>query len=193
MARTKEFDPNEALDRALDLFWRQGYEATSIADLVAHLGISRASLYDTFGSKHALYLRALDRYVEARGAEDVAELAQPGPALPAVRALVERFASEAGGAAGARGCLVVNAACERLPADSEIKRRVDGSWGTLEVALTSALTRARAGGELAGECDPRALARFLVVVLQGLRVVGRSDAEPARLTDAARTALAILG
>jgi TetR/AcrR family transcriptional regulator, transcriptional repressor for nem operon len=160
---------------------------------VAHLGISRASLYDTFGSKHALYLRALDRYVEARDPAIVAALAQPGPALPAVRALVERFAGEAGGAAGSRGCLVLNAACERLPADRETARRVDGSWGTLEVALTSALTRARAAGELAGESDPRALARFLVVVLLGLRALGRSDAGPARLTDAARTALAILG
>jgi TetR/AcrR family transcriptional regulator, transcriptional repressor for nem operon len=193
MARTKEFDPDVALEHALDLFWRQGYEATSVADLVAHLGISRASLYDTFGSKHALYLRALDRYVEERDPLVVAALAQPGPALPAVRALVERFASEAGSAAGARGCLVVNAACERLPADRDTARRVDGSWGTLEVALTSALTRARAGGELAAECDPRELARFLVAVLLGLRVLGRSDAEPARVTDAARTALAILG
>jgi TetR/AcrR family transcriptional regulator, transcriptional repressor for nem operon len=193
MARTKEFDPDEALDRAVDLFWRQGYEATSIADLVAHLGVSRASLYDTFGSKHELYLRALDRYVEARTAEDVATLAQPGPALPAVRALVERFASEAAGAMGARGCLAVNAACERVPVDSETTRRVERNWETLEVALTSALMRARAGGELVDDCDPRALARFLLVVLQGLRVLGRTDAEPARLTDATRTALTILG
>jgi TetR/AcrR family transcriptional regulator, transcriptional repressor for nem operon len=193
VARVKEFDPDEALERALDLFWRHGYEATSIADLVAHLGISRASLYDTFGSKHALYLRALDRYVEERDPAMVAALAQPGPALPAVRALVERFASEAGGPAGARGCLVVNAACERLPGDRETARRVDGSWGTLEVALTSSLTRARAGGELAGESDPRALARGLLVALLGLRVLGRSDPDPARLSDAARTALAILG
>jgi TetR/AcrR family transcriptional repressor of nem operon len=193
VARTKAFDPDEALDRALDLFWRRGFEATSIADLVAHLGISRASLYDTFGSKHALYLRALDRYVEARDPAIVDALAQPGPALPAVRALVERYASEAGGRAGARGCLVVNAAVERLPADSEATRRVERSWRTLEVALTSALTRARAGGELAPESDPRALARFLLVVMQGLRVLGRSDAEPARLTDATRTALAVLG
>jgi TetR/AcrR family transcriptional repressor of nem operon len=193
MARTKEFDPDEALDRALDLFWRQGYGATSIADLVTHLGISRASLYDTFGSKHALYLRALDRYVDARDPGIVAELAQPGPVVPAIRALVERFASEAGGAAGSRGCLVANAACERVPEDAATARRVEGSWGTLEVALTSALTRARAGGELAGECDPRELARFLVVVLVGMRVIGRSDAGPDRLNDTARTALAILG
>ena len=63
MARHKEFDPDVALDRALELFWERGYEATSMADLVDHLGIGRASLYATFGSKHELYLKALDRYL----------------------------------------------------------------------------------------------------------------------------------
>lgn len=95
VARTKEFDPDAALQSALELFWRRGYEATSIADLVEHLGIGRASIYATFGNKHELYLKAVDRYSEGRDPLLLTELSQPGPALPAVRATVRRFASEA--------------------------------------------------------------------------------------------------
>ncbi len=64
MPRVKEFDPDQALDRAMELFWRKGYEATSVQDLVEHMGINRFSLYDTFGSKHELFMAALDRYSE---------------------------------------------------------------------------------------------------------------------------------
>ncbi|MFE0778507.1 TetR/AcrR family transcriptional regulator, partial [Streptomyces sp. NPDC058861] len=95
MARTKEFDPDAALRAALELFWARGYEATTMADLVEHLGVGRASLYATFGNKHELYLKALDRYTEANDPRLVEELSAPGPALPAVRALVRRFAAEA--------------------------------------------------------------------------------------------------
>ncbi len=82
MARTKEFDPDAALQSALELFWRRGYEATSVADLVEHLGIGRASIYATFGNKHELYLKALDRYAEGRDAVLLAELSQPGTRCP---------------------------------------------------------------------------------------------------------------
>ena len=82
MTRTKEFDPDAALQRALELFWERGYEATSLADLVARLGIARASLYGTFGSKHDLFVKALDRYLEVRDSALVEELSRPGPAFP---------------------------------------------------------------------------------------------------------------
>ncbi len=77
MPRTKEFDPDTALQRALELFWQRGYEATSMADLVAHLGVARAGVYATFGSKHALYLRALERYLEIKDPQIMRELSQP--------------------------------------------------------------------------------------------------------------------
>jgi TetR/AcrR family transcriptional regulator, transcriptional repressor for nem operon len=119
-------------------------------------------------------------------------LAQPGPALPAVRALVEQYAEEAACDQQRRGCLIVNAATERLPGDPQVARMVESSWDTLEVALTTALTRARAQGELAAAKDPRALARFLLVVLQGLRVLGKGHPNPERLRDAAKQALSVL-
>ncbi|MEU3604782.1 helix-turn-helix domain-containing protein [Streptomyces sp. NPDC035033] len=193
MARTKEFDPGAALQAALDLFWARGYEATSMADLVEHLGIGRASIYATFGNKHELYLKALDRYLESQDPGLVEELSAPGPALPAVRALVRRFAAEAA-ADGVRltGCFVTNSAAELAPRDPAVARRVELSWEQIETLLHAALVRARAQGELPEGRDPRALSRMLLVLLQGIRVVGKASADPARVRDAAEEALRLL-
>ncbi len=193
MARTKEFDPDAALQAALELFWRRGYEATSMSDLVEHLGIGRASLYATFGSKHELYLKALDRYGQTHDPDLLRELSQPGPALPAVRALVRRFADEAASdESRLTGCFVANTAAELAPHDPAAARRVEQSWNHLETLLHSALVRARTQGELAADRDPLALARMLLVLMQGLRVVGKASTDPARVRVAAEQALALL-
>ncbi|GAA2300761.1 TetR/AcrR family transcriptional regulator [Nonomuraea roseoviolacea subsp. roseoviolacea] len=192
MARSKEFDPGAALDAALELFWERGYESTSMADLVERLGIGRASLYATFGGKHELYMKALERFTEVQNPSAVELLSQPGPALPAVRRLVESFARQSSSEEGKRGCMIVNAAAELLPRDEEVCRFVDRNWDKLETALTSALIRARAQGELDAGKDPRALARFLIVVLQGMRVMGKASPDPARMRDAAAHALSLL-
>ncbi|QDQ10220.1 TetR/AcrR family transcriptional regulator [Streptomyces spectabilis] len=193
MARTKEFDPDAALQSALELFWSKGYEATSMADLVAHLGIGRASIYATFGNKHELYLKALDRYAETRERELVDELSRPGPALPGVRSLVRRFAAEASAADFRRtGCFVTNAAAELAPHDEAADRRIERNWEGLETLLRAALVRARAQGEIPDDRDPRALARMLLVLLQGIRVVGKVSGGRERVRDAAEQALALL-
>ena len=191
MARTKEFDPDTALLHAMELFWSKGYEATSMADLVEHLGVSRASLYSTFGDKHELYVRAYDRYLE-EGVDFVGELSQPGPVMPAVRALLTRYAEESAADTERRGCFVVNTAVELSPHYPVLARRVEANWSLVETALFSALTRARAQGELPECRDPRALARLLLVTLQGMRVVGKSSDDPARLRDAAAEMLTLL-
>ena len=192
MARTKEFDPDAALQRALELFWERGYEATSMTDLVEHLGVARASIYATFGGKHELYLKALQRYLENTDPVIMTGLSQPGPALPAVRSLLERYVEEVITDERRLGCMVVNAAVETAPRDAAAARFVEASWAHLEAALTSALIRAQVQGELAGDADPRALARFLLVFFQGLRVLGRAPVDAGRLRDAARQALALL-
>ncbi|MGW3631040.1 TetR/AcrR family transcriptional regulator [Streptomyces sp. NPDC005122] len=193
MARTKEFDPDAALQSALELFWRRGYEATSMADLVEHLGVGRASIYATFGNKHDLYLKALDRYQQARNPHLLRELSQPGPALPAVRAVVRRFATEAStGERRLSGCFVTNTATELAPHDTDAARRVEHNWDHLETLLHAALVRAGAQGELPAGRDPLALARMLLVLMQGLRVVGKASTDPARVQDAAEQALTLL-
>ncbi|WP_217239841.1 TetR/AcrR family transcriptional regulator [Streptomyces sp. AC555_RSS877] len=193
MARTKEFDPEAALQSALELFWRRGFEATSMSDLVEHLGIGRASIYATFGNKHELYLKALDRYERAGLTRIVRELSQPGPALPAVRAVVRRYAAESA-AEDLRllGCMVTNTATELAPHDPAAARQVERNWDQLETVLHTALVRAQAQGELPAGRDPLTLARMLLVLLQGLRVTGKASSDPARVRDAAEQALTLL-
>jgi TetR/AcrR family transcriptional repressor of nem operon len=193
VARTKEFDPEAALQSALELFWRRGFEATSMSDLVEHLGVGRASIYATFGSKHELYLKALDRYERAGLTRIVRELSQPGPALPAVRAVVRRYATEATTEdLRLLGCMVTNTATELAPHDPAAARRVARNWDQLETVLHTALVRAQAQGELPAGRDPLTLARMLLVLLQGLRVTGKASSDPARVRDAAEQALALL-
>ncbi|MEX5635127.1 TetR/AcrR family transcriptional regulator [Parafrankia sp. FMc2] len=192
MGRTKEFDPDVMLERAMDLFWERGFEATSMADLVEHLGIGRASLYGTFGSKHDLYLAAMRRYLRGSEAGFVTALAQPGPALSAVRAFVQSWVSEALADPDRRGCLIVNAAIELAPRDPEVARQVAVSWSVVETALLSSLLRAQAQGELAADKDAHEIANFLLVVMQGVRVVARAAPDAERLQAAARLALASL-
>jgi TetR/AcrR family transcriptional repressor of nem operon len=193
MARTKEFDPDSALRAAQELFRERGYEATSMADLVERLGIGRASVYATFGNKHDLYLKALDRYGREQDRRLVRELSQPGPTLPAVRAVVRRFATEASdGQLRELGCLVTNTAVELSARDAEANRRVLHSWDTVETLLHAALARARAQGELPADRDAAALARTLLVLLQGLRVVGRASPDPERVRCAAEQVLTLL-
>ncbi|WP_157245848.1 TetR/AcrR family transcriptional regulator [Nonomuraea typhae] len=192
MARTKEFDPDLALDRAMELFWRKGYEATSMADLVEHLGVARASIYATFGGKRELYLKSLGRYLE-NGIDFTGRLTRPGPVLPAVRELVRQYADEAAHDTLHRGCLLVNTAVELAPHDGELAREVARNWDFVEDCLATALVRAQEQGELAADKDPRAIARLLLVVLQGLRVIGKASNDRDRLDDAAGQALALLG
>ena len=188
MARTKEFDPDVALRAAMDLFWRNGYEATSMQDIVDHLGIGRGSIYGTFGGKHELFLLALDRYAEEFDSRSLDLLAKSGPALPAVREFITGFLADA--LADSRGCLVTNSAVE-CPRDQPVARRVESTWHGLETALAGALVRARNQGELAAGKDPRALARFLVTFMQGLRVVAKVPDER-RMRDAVDQALMVL-
>src|SRR5215212_5927342 len=111
MARHKEFEREEALRRAMEVFWSRGYEATSVGDLVEHMGINRQSLYDTFGDKHSLYLQALDRYREVEGRKMFELLEQPGSVKRALRRLFQGVGREGLRQHGrGRGCALPRAA-----------------------------------------------------------------------------------
>ncbi|MGW3432551.1 TetR/AcrR family transcriptional regulator [Streptomyces melanosporofaciens] len=171
MARRKEFDPEVALDAAMRLFWRNGYEGTSTSDLVEGLGIARASLYGTFGSKRGLYLAALDRFLSGVAAPSAADiLASRASALDAVRDLLETSAA-APKPGTPQGCFAVNATVEHGDSDPEISRRLEGNRSRLETALFGALLRARAQGELAPGVDPSAAATMLASLNSGLKVL----------------------
>ena len=193
MARPKQFDADQALGSAVELFWEKGYDGTSVADLCTRLGLSKASLYATFGSKRELYIRALDRYMEGGlGPTAPDMLSRPGSPLAAVRALVESYAVAVEDGRP-RGCLVVNATVQCPPGDDEISQRLERNRTATEAALVAALSRARALGELPTGEDPAALAQFLLVVFNGMQAVSRAgDEQGPRLRAAAAVAVRAL-
>ncbi len=189
--RRKQFDPAVALDSAMELFWAQGYEATSVADLVGAMGINRFSLYDTFGDKHELYLAACRRYEELI-VERLQMFENAPSGLAAIRGFFDLMAKSAGTDAGRRGCLLVNSAVEKGIHDEAIGAWCRQAGGRMEDALRAALTRAADAGELREGADPRELAAFITTLIQGLVVSIKAGAGTAHVRSVARTALSVL-
>jgi TetR/AcrR family transcriptional regulator, transcriptional repressor for nem operon len=192
MARHKEFDRDEALHRAMEVFWSRGYEAASVGDLVKHMGINRQSLYDTFGDKHSLYLQALDRYGEVEGRKMFELLERPGPVRRALRELFEGVVecSLAGGER--RGCFVGNAMSELAGRCRATAEKACGNMAAAEEAFYRALVRARRSGELKGRRDLRAVARFLYGSMQGLQLMSKATRDRKTLEDVVRVTLSVL-
>lgn len=192
MPRTKAFDPDTALDRAIDLFWARGFEAVSVQDLVDHLGISRSSLYQTFGDKQALYLAALDRYRQQGEAEaQMLREAETAP-LDAIRRFFQSIVASAGAGGDVRGCLLANAAVERGPTDAETAQRAAAALEGLQATFARILTKAQEAGELSADRDPAALGRYLANAVYGLRATARLNPERAVVQDVVDQTLAAL-
>ncbi|MEU2542860.1 TetR/AcrR family transcriptional regulator [Streptomyces iakyrus] len=169
MARTRAFDTDAAVSRAMELFWARGYEATSVRDLTQHLGIGQGSLYAAFGDKDGLYRAALEHYRATFAAAALRSLEEGADARSAIRALLVeriRIAVEHGG----RGCLLVNAATERLPEDQPTRRTVRDVLDANQDALAGLLRAAAERDEISSRYDPHTLAAFLVTFLNGLLV-----------------------
>lgn len=190
MPRGKTFDPGGKIDEAVDLFWRHGCDAVSIQDIVDALGINRGSIYATYGDKEQLWLLALSRYCDVRRAR-LAELNadQARPVLPQIRALLTELTQPADGLP--RGCLIVNAITERT-ADAATRELALRQIGHVEDTLTAALDRARDSGEIPASASPVQLARFLVVMLQGLHVYNRAVMDPRPVHDAIEVAMSAI-
>lgn len=191
MARPREFDRDEVLEQALQLFWSRGYELTSMADLVEHLGVGRQSLYDTFGDKRALYLQALDRYKDAHGLP--MPLLDGRPLRVGLRLLLTSVVDWLGAGTEGRGCMLVKAVTERGDDDPEIVARFCANSQALVDQLEARLLRARADGELGPHHDPRALARYLLNTINGLQLSARAGLDRAALQQIVDVALMALG
>jgi TetR/AcrR family transcriptional repressor of nem operon len=181
MPREKEFDPDVALTEAMDLFWEQGYEATSVQNLVDRMGINRFSLYDTFGNKHDLFLSALEHYRERMNAGPIGELSDSPEGLNAIRAYFGKIVDHLSGPGGKKACLMVNSLSEKAATDGEIKSCVMENVACLEGALRQAIERAQALGEVSPEQDAGHLAEFLVTNAFGLNVLAKGRSDRSRL------------
>ena len=186
------FDRAAAIDAAMRLFWSRGYEPTSLADLTAALGIAPASLYAAFGSKQQLFHEALERYREKYGGFDPATLA----AAPSARALIATLLQGAATAYTAdgtpRGCMIIAAAANCSPDSADVERALRDARRTNEAHLAERLERAVQDGELIPGADPRALAKFVATVLQGMSIQARDGADRSALLAVADAALAVV-
>ncbi|MCG8425655.1 MAG: TetR/AcrR family transcriptional regulator [Proteobacteria bacterium] len=169
--RPRKFDRDQALDRAVEVFWEHGYAATSMQKLSEAMDMGQQSIYNAFGNKETLFLAALDRYCTTHASESLALLTAPDASVDAVRAFFRTTADHLAG--GARTCMVVNTALEWGPDRDPVSERTCAHLKMVERALRTALQRAIRRGEL--DCDdPATLARYLHVGLQGLAVVAQS-------------------
>lgn len=190
MARPREFDRNEVLEKAMQVFWTKGYERTSVRNLVAAMGINRGSLYDTFGDKEGLYLTALERYCTGE--------ARPTPAgsggesaLNTIRRYFETIA-QAGPRARKRGCFISNTIAEFGGQGGTITRTARAGVERAEAAFAALVSQGQAAGEIGRSHDPRKLARFLTSSLNGLRLMAKTDAGRAELDDIVEVTLSAL-
>ena len=172
--RTKEFEPDQIADAAMRVFWQRGYAATSVQDLVEGTGLSRSSLYSTFESKQGLYQQALRRY-EAVTTANVELLSGPGPVKELVRQLLMRIAEDELSDPQRRGCLVANATLELAGQDEAVAELVSHNFRRLQKALEKLILRGQQAGEINADKAPRALARFFVNTMQGMRVLGKGS------------------
>jgi AcrR family transcriptional regulator len=186
--RTKEFDRETALREAVKVFSDHSYEGTATEELLRGMGISRQSMYDTFGDKRQLYLEALQYYAAHRVADQIRALNTKASPSKGIEAVLQTFVDEA---AGERrpGCMGIGAVCEFGRADQEIALLLDTADRTLLAALERRLHEAKAADELGRDVSPRAAAEFLQAILIGLQVGVRGGASPNTLRNIARIAL----
>jgi TetR/AcrR family transcriptional repressor of nem operon len=182
--RPRSFDEQQVIDRAMELFWTKGYEATSVSDLTAELGVHPGSLYRTFGDKHALFLRALARYRDSQARALAPALLAGGPVLPRIRAVLVGFIELAAEQDKPRGCLAANTVGELLPGDEDVASGLVGVLSDVEDGFLQGLRAAARQGEIASSLDLPGWAATLTMLVQGLQVVAKADPDPRRLVRA---------
>lgn len=179
MSRSKEFDVNEVLDKAMILFWEQGYEKTSMSDLVTHMGIHRRSLYDTFGDKHSLFLQAITRYMGKVQANLTSEIKPSQTATEALYSIFQFMVTDQKDLPS--GCLLVNSVTELAARDAEVNAKSIESFKGTEDMLEQIILWGQQDGEFTTKQSAKELAEYLHTVSIGIRVMGRSSVDKAKL------------
>ncbi len=177
---SKQFDRDAALDRAVQLFWEQGFEATSMQDLVTAMGVNRASLYQTYGNKQSLYLASLERYAAQILAHLGGLLDQPGTPLSNLRDLFVHVIGQSL-EGKLQGCFINNTAVELGPHDADLANHIRTIWVQFETLFARQLQKAIDRKELPADADPHQLARLLNINLQGLVVKTKANSDKGEL------------
>lgn len=175
MGRTKAFDPEAILNQALMLFWQQGYHATSVADLEKDLKINKFSIYNTYGNKHSLFVKALDLYIEQRFTPLLTVLKQSHLGLNAITMFFDALQLALQHQEDKLGCFVVSSGAELSESDAEVKQRVQWVYGQLEDGFYACLEAAQQAKQIRPDLPLQDMARFLLVQSQGMLAVTRNQ------------------
>lgn len=183
MARTKEFNEDQALDKAVEIFWHKGYNGTSAQDLVTHLGLSRSSLYDTFGDKQKLFSKALKRY-QKQGQDAVKELLEEtNDVREAFTQIFKQAVKESLEDRITKGCFMVNSSVELAMHDEEIAKVVSDNRQTMEDVFLKAIKKGQEAGQISTKLEALTLARFIFNNYSGIRVLARAGEKNKQVYD----------
>jgi TetR/AcrR family transcriptional regulator, transcriptional repressor for nem operon len=192
MARPREFDKATALQAAMECFWQRGYEATSMRDLAGKMGISAPSLYNAYGDKYALFVQALERYLDQSARMRIRRLEDSLPPKQAIRHFIEEIIERSVKDRERKGCFLINSALEVAPHDRKLGALVAERLAEIEAFFYRSIKAAQAEGTVAPDKAAKDIARLFLGVLLGIRVLARSKPERALLEGVARPALALL-
>jgi TetR/AcrR family transcriptional repressor of nem operon len=189
--RPREFDPDDAVRDALEVFRRLGYHGASMVDLLEGTKLSRGSLYKAFPDKRALFFAAFDLYAR-EALERLREKLAAGDAREGVRTALLHYAHVSARACWQKGCLISTATGELLPDDAEARARVEAYYANMLVLLAGAVRRGQAEGVIDPHADAQALGRYLQTVIQGMRFLAKTGAGEPELREVALAALQAL-
>ncbi|WP_026993725.1 TetR/AcrR family transcriptional regulator [Flectobacillus major] len=192
MARTKEFNEMEVLDKAIDLFWFKGYNGASMQDVVDSLGLSRSSIYDTFGDKYQLYIASLEQYRKQAAGGLINMVTQSTNPLQTIQQLFEMLSNDSVNAVCNKGCFMTNSTIELAPHDPQIHKIVKDNMQDIEEAFYNLVKKGQDLREITNKQDARALARFLFNTISGIRVAAKSGAGKAVYQDIIEVTLSVL-
>jgi TetR/AcrR family transcriptional regulator, transcriptional repressor for nem operon len=181
--RPREFDEQTVVRKSMEVFWANGYAATGMRDISEATGLLPGSLHQAFGSKKRLFLMALDNYATLALDGISTMMSREGSVLENLRAALTYVASDSLPESRSKGCLMANTAAELSPQDQEVTAKIRSMFLRMEDLFAGALLRGQNSGEVRSHRDVRALARFLVTTIEGLRIYGKTQEPNQSLAD----------
>ena len=192
MGRPREFDEAQVLDQAMTVFWRQGYAATSVKDLVRETGLNPGSLYEAFGDKHELFLSAINHYRASVVRRRLEDMERPGPGRDRIAGFFDDLVRFSAGEGRLMGCLMTNSAVELAPHDRDVAVLVAANLAEMERAFRRLVERGQQDGSIANGAPAEDIARYLTVGVQGLRVMSKTNPDAGALSAVVRQILSVL-
>jgi TetR/AcrR family transcriptional repressor of nem operon len=192
MARTKDFDENEVLTKAMHIFWSRGYNATSMEDLVGGLDISRSSLYNTYTDKHTLFIKALEHYQKIAHTKIQEIINGSGSAKETIKKIIEQATVGLSDNKKRIGCFMVNAEVEVAPHDKKVNSLVCNNDQQIEDAFYQLIQKGKKSGEIKNRQDARTLARFISNTVKGMHVTAKSTSDKSVFNEIIMLTISIL-